>query len=115
MEASITVGPPPRGPAAQDRLLRLGTDDQLVDLYRKGFEEAFDTIDQRYRQQMFVYTRQMLGYSSADAEDAVQEVLIRASRSLKNDDRQIVLRPWLYRIAHNYCIDVIRRPAVPLC
>ncbi len=115
MEASVSVGPPPRERAAQHRLLRLGTDDQLVALFRKGFDEAFDTIHDRYRPLMFAYTRQMLGYSNADAEDAVQEVFIRASHSLRRDDRQVMLRAWLYRIAHNYCVDLIRRPAVPLC
>jgi RNA polymerase sigma factor (sigma-70 family) len=114
MEASISVGPPPREAAAQARLLRLGTDDQLVAQFRKGFEEAFETIDRRYRPQMLAYTRQMLGYGNADAEDAVQEVFIRASGSLRRDDRPVMLRPWLYKIAHNHCIDLMRRPVVPL-
>ena len=110
MEASVSVGPPPRERAAQHRLLRLGTDDQLVALFRKGFDEAFDTIHDRYRAPLFGYTRQMLRHSNADAEDAVQEVFLRASRSLREDDREVILRAWLYRVAHNYCFDQLRRP-----
>jgi len=115
MEASVSVGPPPHERAAQNRLLRLGTDDQLVDLYRKGFDEAFSTIHDRYRVVLFAYTRRLLRNSNADPEDALQEVFMRASTSLRSDDRQIVLLPWLYRVAHNYCFDQLRRPKLQLC
>jgi len=113
MEASVIDGPAPRRRAAHGRLLRLGTDDQLVALFRKGYEEAFVTIHDRYRAVLFASTRQMLGWSNADAEDALQEVFMRASCSLRRDDRPVMLRAWLYRVAHNYCVDQIRRP-VPL-
>src|SRR4051812_44647241 len=53
----------------------------------------------------------MLGGSAADAEDALQDVFMSAYRALRHDDRPITLRAWLYRIAHNRCIDQIRRPA----
>ena len=115
MEASVSVGPPPHERAAQSRLLRLGTDDQLVALFRSGYDEAFETIHDRYHAPLFGYARQLLRHSNADAEDAVQEVFWRASRSLRKDDREIVLRPWLYRVAHNYCFDQLRRPELQLC
>ena len=71
-------------------------------------------IHDRYRQRMFAYTRQMLAGSSADAEDAVQEIFVRAYVGLRASDRRLALRAWLYRIAHNRCIDELRRPqAVP--
>src|SRR5437868_13944065 len=54
--------------------------------------------------------RQMLAGSRADAEDALQDVFLRAYASLRADDRPLALRAWLYRVAHNRCIDQLRRP-----
>ncbi|MGI8715358.1 MAG: RNA polymerase sigma factor, partial [Solirubrobacteraceae bacterium] len=91
-------------------LLRLRSDEQLVSLFRVGNEEAFRVIHDRYRSRLFAYTRQMLAGSSADAEDAVQEIFVRAYAGLRSHDRELALRAWLYRIAHNRCIDEMRRP-----
>ncbi|HEY6522815.1 MAG TPA: sigma-70 family RNA polymerase sigma factor, partial [Solirubrobacteraceae bacterium] len=81
-----------------------------MSLFRGGHEEAFRTIHDRYRQRMFAYTRQMLSGSAVDAEDAVQEIFVRAYSGLRSSDRELALRAWLYRIAHNRCIDELRRP-----
>ena len=91
-------------------LLRLRSDEQLVALFRAGNEDAFQTIHDRYRQRMFAYCRQMLAGSRGDAEDATQDVFLKAFRALRSDDRPVTLRAWLYRVAHNRCIDQIRRP-----
>ncbi len=92
-------------------LLRLRTDDQLVALFRAGHDEAFGVIHDRYRQRLFAYARQMLSGSRSDAEDVLQDVFLRAYHALRADRRPIALRAWLYRVAHNRCIDQIRRPA----
>jgi RNA polymerase sigma factor (sigma-70 family) len=92
-------------------LLRLRTDDQLVALFRAGHDEAFGIIHDRYRQRLFAYARQMLSGSRSDAEDVLQDVFLRAYHALRADRRPIALRAWLYRVAHNRCIDQIRRPA----
>ncbi len=81
-----------------------------MSLFRGGSEEAFRAIHDRYRQRMFAYTRQMLTGSAVDAEDAVQEIFVRAYSGLRSSDRELALRAWLYRIAHNRCIDELRRP-----
>ena len=91
-------------------LLRLRSDDQLVALFREGNDEAFRVIHDRYRQRLFAYTRQMLPSSRQDAEDALQDVFVRAYSGLRANDRELALRAWLYRVAHNRCIDVLRRP-----
>jgi RNA polymerase sigma factor (sigma-70 family) len=91
-------------------LLRLRSDDQLVALFRAGNDEAYRVIHDRYRQRLFSYMRQMLAGSRPDAEDALQDVFLRAYSSLRADDRPIALRAWLYRVAHNRCIDQLRRP-----
>jgi RNA polymerase sigma factor (sigma-70 family) len=92
-------------------LLRLRTDDQLVALFRAGHDEAFGIIHDRYRQRLFAYARQMLSGSRSDAEDVLQDVFLRAYHALRADRRPIALRAWLYRVAHNRCIDQIRRPS----
>jgi RNA polymerase sigma factor (sigma-70 family) len=94
-------------------LLRLRSDEQLVELFRAGHDEAFRVIHDRYRQRLFAYTRQMLPGSRQDAEDALQEVFVRAYSGLRANDRDLALRAWLYRVAHNRCIDELRRPAPP--
>ena len=91
-------------------LLRLRSDEQLVSLFRAGNEDAFRVIHDRYRSRMLAYARQMLSASPADAEDAVQEVFVRAYAGLRANRRDLALRAWLYRIAHNRCIDDLRRP-----
>jgi RNA polymerase sigma factor (sigma-70 family) len=108
-----------RAPAAINRisvtgsLLRLRSDEQLVALFRAGNEAAFGVIHDRYRQRLFAYARQMLGGSRQDAEDALQDVFLRAYSSLRSSDRPVSLRAWLYRVAHNRCIDHLRRPVPP--
>ncbi len=67
-------------------------------------------IHDRYRARMLAYTRQMLGGSPQDPEDAVQEIFVRAYGGLRANRRELALRAWLYRIAHNRCVDELRRP-----
>jgi RNA polymerase sigma factor (sigma-70 family) len=94
-------------------LLRLRSDEQLVRLFRGGSEEAFRVIHDRYRARLHAYARQMLSGSSPDAEDALQDVWVRAYGALRADDREVSLRAWLYRVAHNRCVDELRRPPPP--
>jgi RNA polymerase sigma factor (sigma-70 family) len=112
MEASAFRAPAalaPRRPIGV--LLRLRTDEQLVALFRQGNEDAFRVIHDRYRQRLSAYARQMLGGSTTDADDAMQDVFLRAYGALRADGRPVTLRAWLYRVAHNRCIDHLRRPA----
>jgi RNA polymerase sigma factor (sigma-70 family) len=93
-------------------LLRLRSDEQLVALFRAGHDEAFRVIHDRYRQRLFAYTRQMLPLRQ-DAEDALQDIFVRAYSGLRANRRELALRAWLYRVAHNRCIDELRRPSPP--
>ena len=111
MEASAL-----RAPAGLSRialptaLLKLRSDEQLVSLFRQGHDDAFRTLHDRYRARLLAYTRQMLGGSRSDAEDALQDVFLRAYSALRADDRPVTVKAWLYRVAHNRCIDHLRRP-----
>jgi len=83
-----------------------------VALFRAGHDDAFRVIHDRYRQRLFAYTRQMLTHRQ-DAEDALQDIFVRAYAGLRANHRELALRAWLYRVAHNRCIDELRRPAPP--
>ena len=92
-------------------LLRLRSDEQLVALFRAGSDDAFGVLHDRYRQRLFAYVRQMLSsHSRQDAEDVLQDVFVRAFGALRGDGRAVNVRAWLYRVAHNRCIDHLRRP-----
>jgi RNA polymerase sigma factor (sigma-70 family) len=93
-------------------LLRLRSDEQLLALFRAGHDEAFRAIHDRYHKRLFAYARQMLP-AAQDAEDALQDVFVRAYSGLRASDRELALRAWLFRVAHNRCIDELRRPAPP--
>ena len=112
MEASAIQAPVRLAPSRNGfgpRLLRLRSDEQLVALFRAGHDEAFRAIHDRYRQRLFAYARQMLPHRQ-DAEDVLQDVFVRAYSGLRASDRQLALRAWLYRVAHNRCVDELRRP-----
>jgi RNA polymerase sigma factor (sigma-70 family) len=95
-------------------LLRLRSDEQLIAAFRSGNDEAFRVLHDRYRQRLFAYVRQMLSSCSRqDAEDVLQDVFVRAYGALRNDNREMNARAWLYRVAHNRCIDHLRRPIPP--
>jgi RNA polymerase sigma-70 factor (TIGR02960 family) len=71
-------------------------------------ETDFDTLAERHRRELHVHCYRMLG-SFDEAEDAVQETLLRAWRGRSQLSDGPGVRPWMYRIATNYCLDVLRR------
>jgi len=81
-----------------------------------GAVESFDDLAGRYRRELHVHCYRMLG-SFDEAEDHVQEVLLRAWRSRQHFQGRSSPRTWLYRIATNACLDTLRanaRRAVPV-
>jgi RNA polymerase sigma-70 factor (ECF subfamily) len=75
-----------------------------------GDETAFAALAGQHRRELHVHCYRMLA-SYDDAEDAVQETLLRAWRSRGTYDGRTYFRAWLYKIATNICLDVVRRPA----
>src|SRR3954469_17964097 len=88
-------------------LLRSQTDARLVDLTRDGNERAFEAIVQRYRGPLLRYCSRLL--SPTRAEDAVQQAFLSAHRAIHAGDAELNLRPWLYRIAHNAPLNLLRQ------
>jgi RNA polymerase sigma factor (sigma-70 family) len=81
----------------------------------RGDDEAFAAIFRRHQQDLYRYCVAILG-DPDDAQDALQNTMVRALRALPGEDREIALKPWLYRIAHNEAIELRRRdrPTKPL-
>jgi RNA polymerase sigma-70 factor (TIGR02960 family) len=72
-----------------------------------GGEPAFAGLTERHRRELHVHCYRMLA-SFDEAEDAVQETFLRAWRARDSFDGGALFRAWLYRIATNVCLDVIR-------
>jgi RNA polymerase sigma factor (sigma-70 family) len=107
MEAQLTSGPrAPRRPLP----LRLASsgDERLARLVAAGSERAFAVIYERYHQQLYRYCHS-IAHSDADAQDALQSTFAGALAALQRGQRNAPLRPWLFRIAHNETISLLRR------
>jgi RNA polymerase sigma factor (sigma-70 family) len=110
LEASALTHASHRGLLARrSPLLKLQGDERLIALARSGNAGAFETIVDRYQGRLLGFCRQMLG-STEDAEDVLQEVFVNAYRAMLADEREINLRPWLYRIARNRSLNHLRKP-----
>src|SRR5438309_6833387 len=91
-------------PRARERM----TDAQLIEAAMAGDEEAFGGLVAPHRRALHAHCYRMLG-SLQDAEDAVQETLLRAWRGLKRFEGRSSVRSWLYTIATNACLNAIQR------
>ncbi|HEY2604248.1 MAG TPA: sigma-70 family RNA polymerase sigma factor, partial [Thermoleophilaceae bacterium] len=88
-------------------MLRTQSDARLVDLVRAGHASAFEAIVQRYRKQLLAYCSKLLPASRA--EDAVQQTFLKAYQAMVSGEAELQLRPWLYRIAHNSSLNLLRQ------
>jgi RNA polymerase sigma factor (sigma-70 family) len=90
------------------RLLRLVGDERLVLQIQRGSEAAFEVAFERHSPAILGFCRHMLG-SPEEAEDAVQHTFAAAYRDLqRGGEREIALKPWLFTIARNRCLSLLR-------
>ena len=80
----------------------------LVAAVRRGDDRAFEQLYARYQRRISAYVLGMVK-DHGRAEDITQEVFISALRRMRETDRTIAFKPWIYEIAKNACIDQFRR------
>ena len=87
--------------------MRLLTARALAQRVAAGDSRAFEELFRRHQNALYGYCVSILG-SQEDAADALQNTMAKALHSLPGERRDLQLKPWLFRVAHNECIDLIR-------
>ena len=90
------------------RALSVLPDERLARMAAEGSARAFTAIYERHHQALYRYCRSILG-NDEDARDALQNTMVAAMRALPGEERKIALKAWLFRVAHNEAISVVRR------
>jgi RNA polymerase sigma factor (sigma-70 family) len=89
------------------------TDEALAERFQRGDVLAFEALVARYHRPIYHFAYRLLGRAE-DAEDATQDVFIQVYGALPRARLDVPLRPWVYRIARNRCLDLLKRKrAVP--
>lgn len=86
------------------------TDEQLIERYRNGQEDLFETLIERYRLELFHFLARFLG-NRITAEDIFQESFLQVHLSIDTFDTDRRFKPWLFTIAANKARDHLRREA----
>ncbi len=84
------------------------TDEELVRLVLKNKTEGFDILAGRYEKKLLRYGRKFL-YNYENIEDVIQNVFIKAYVNIRSFDLSKKFSPWIYRIAHNEFINIIKQ------
>jgi RNA polymerase sigma factor (sigma-70 family) len=88
------------------------SDERLVRRAVAGDERAFAAIFRRYHQSLYRFCLAILA-NPADAQDALQNTMVKTLRALPGEERTIQLKPWLYRIAHNESSELDAEQVAP--
>lgn len=100
----------------RDTLALLGlplTDEQLARRYLAGADACFDELVRRYSGPVYYFILRMVGRPE-DADDLTQDVFVQILKSLPTARTDLPLRPWVFVIARNKCLDHLKRKrAVP--
>jgi RNA polymerase sigma factor (sigma-70 family) len=108
LEAHTAHEAPPLAPQTGSRLLLARrADERLVELVRQGDAAAFEVLYDRYNLRILSFCRHMLG-SQQDGEDATQHAFVALHRHIVGDDRPVDVKPWLFQVARNRCLSIIR-------
>src|SRR5437763_5175234 len=94
-------------PPRTRRFVRSDPDERLVKAVRAGDRDAFEEIYERHAPGLVSFCRHLLG-SPEEAEDAVQHTFLAAHKAMLADDRELHLKAWLYAIARNRCLSMLR-------
>jgi RNA polymerase sigma-70 factor (ECF subfamily) len=89
-------------------LLTAPTDEDLAARFQQGDVEAFESLVERYHRPLYHFAYRLLGRAE-DAEDATQDTLVQVYGALPRARLDMPLKPWIYRIARNRCLDMLKR------
>ncbi len=95
-------------PASAEKMYAELSDTRLISLTCSGDQRAFEELVERYHVPIFNYLYRMMNDSDI-AQDIAQDVFLRTYMMLSKIDTTRPLKPWLFQVAHNCCIDEIRR------
>ncbi|MDX1777737.1 MAG: RNA polymerase sigma factor [Thermodesulfobacteriota bacterium] len=85
------------------------SDEELMLLYQKGNEQAFEVLYWRHQRGIFNYISHFIGESGAQAEDLLQDIFLKVVKASKRYEPSAKFTTWLYQIARNGCIDHFRK------
>jgi len=108
--AADSDGIPPtvlRPPFGRPRLVAADAESELLARVRNGDDSAFEALYDAYHRRLLAFCQHMLG-SREEAEDVLQHTFLAAYRSLRAGYEVVDLKPWLYTIARNRCLSVVR-------
>ncbi len=89
------------------KLLSAFGDERLIAQLRRGNEAAFEVLYDRHHAGVLSYCRHMLG-SRDEAEDALQQAFVSAHADIVSSDKPIRFKAWIYTIARNRCLSLLR-------
>jgi len=88
--------------------MKLHSESYVIDRVKRGESEAFTWLVDTYRDMVYTICLRMLT-NKVDAEEASQDVFLKAYRSIQGFQEKSKFSTWLYRIAYNQCINVIQK------
>jgi RNA polymerase sigma factor (sigma-70 family) len=104
-DIALPIAGVPPGLALPGRLL---SDERLAKLASAGSERALAVLYERHHQALYRYCRSIVR-DHEDAQDALQNTMTRAFAALQASERDLAVRPWLFRIAHNAAVSILRK------
>jgi RNA polymerase sigma-70 factor (ECF subfamily) len=84
------------------------TDQQIIELILSGHTEAYGDLIRQYHKKVVGYCLSMLS-NATEAEDAAQDIFVKAYHALRKFKGDSAFSTWLYRITANHCLDVLRK------
>ena len=87
------------------------TDKQLINKYKNGYNLAFDSLLNRYKNQLYSYLFRLTGNSQI-AEDIFQDTFFKVLKNIANYKEQGKFSNWLFGIAHNLILDTMKRDKI---
>lgn len=84
------------------------SDEDLVEMVLANNQNAFEELVNRWEKPILRYTSRLLNFHPQDAEDVTSEVFFKAYKNLASFKRNLKFSSWLYRIAHNTAVNLIR-------